>query len=126
MKLKSITITLTLLFLFLLTSCNSDNDSESTNSSRDLIIGKWTWQEPSAKCPSYREFKTNKTLTYMQFDGNCKALIDNLTYELVDDKIKIGSDKDETETIIELTDKIMTTTFVSYNGIQKRTYHKIP
>ncbi|WP_316636118.1 lipocalin family protein [uncultured Flavobacterium sp.] len=126
MKLKNITIGLTFLSLFLLNSCNSDNDSKPTNSNTNLIIGKWTWQEPSAKCPSYREFKINKTLTYMQFDGNCKVLIDNLTYELVGDKIKIGSDEDETETIIELTDKIMTITFVSYNGIQKRTYHKIP
>lgn len=126
MKLKSIAITVTFLFLFLLNSCNSDNDSETINSSTNLIVGKWSWQEPSLKCPSYREFKTNKTLTYMQFDGNCKALIDNMTYELVGDKIKIGSDEDETETIIELTDKIMTITFVSFNGIQKRTYHKIP
>lgn len=126
MKLKSIIIKLTFLLLFLLNSCSSNNDSETNNSSRDLIIGKWTWQEFPAKCSSYREFKTNKTLVYMQFDGNCKALIDNLTYELVGDKIKIGSDEDDTETNIELTDKIMITTFISYNGVQKRTYTRIP
>lgn len=126
MKLKSIIIKLTFLLLFLLNSCSSNNDSEATNSSKDLIIGKWTWQELPAKCLSYREFKTNKTLVYMQFDGNCKALIDNLTYELVGDKIKIGSDEDDTETIIELTDKIMITTFISYNGVQKRIYTRIP
>lgn len=126
MRQKSLSKFLILLIFISLNSCNSDKDSDINKSNSELIIGKWTWQEQSAKCPSYREFKTNKTLTYMQFDGNCKALIDNLTYELVGDKIKIGSDEDETETIIELTDKIMTTTFVSYNGIQKRTYHKIP
>lgn len=125
MKLKSIIIKLTFVLLFLLNSCSSNNDSEATNSSRDLIVGKWTWQEFSAKCLSYREFKTNKTLVYMQFDGNCKALINNLTYELVGDKIKIGSDEDDTETIIELTDKIMITTFISYDGVQKRIYNRI-
>lgn len=126
MKQKSLFKTLILLIFISLNSCNSDKDSEINNADSDLIIGKWTWQEQTSKCPSYREFKTNKTLTYMQFDGNCKAQIDNLTYELVGDKIKIGSDKDETETIIELTDKIMTTTFISYNGIQKRSYTRIP
>ena len=126
MRLKNSAITLIILLLFSLNSCSSDKDSETNNSSTNLIIGKWTWQEPTSKCPSFREFKTNKTLIYNQFDVNCKVLIDNLTYELVGDKIKIGSDEDETETIIELTDKIMTITFVSYNGIQKRTYHKIP
>lgn len=126
MKFKFLTTVFAFALTFFITSCNSDKDSEESNSNPNLIIGKWTWQEPTAKCPSYREFKTNKTLIYMQFDGNCKALVDNLTYELVGDKIKIGSDEDETETIIELTDKIMITSFISYNGIQKRTYKKIP
>lgn len=126
MKIKKIVTIFFISILFSLTACSSDKDSETNNSSSNLIIGKWTWQEPTAKCPSYREFKINKTLTYMQFDGNCKALIDNLTYELIGNKIKIGTDEDETETIIELTDKIMKTTFVNFSGTQTRVYNRIP
>lgn len=126
MKLKFFSKFLILLTAFSLNSCNSGGESETNDTSSNLIIGKWTWQKPSGKCPSYREFKNNKTLTYMQFNENCKALIDNLTYQLVGNKIKIGTDEDVTETVIELTDKIMTITFVSYNGVQKRTYNRIP
>ena len=120
-----------ILFLLTLYSCSQSNDSQTSNS--NLIIGKWAWQTLPDKCASYREFKSNGTLTYYQ--NVCGTpQIDYLLYKIEGNILNtknadtsIKGENNKTETIIELTDKIMTTTFVdNYLGIQTRTYTKIP
>ena len=125
MKLKNITKALILLFLFSSISCSSDKDSENStsndNSNSKLIIGKWAWtnQTLPSKCASYREFKSDGTLTYYQ--RVCETPeIDYLVYKIDGNILStknattgIKGENNETETIIELTATTMKTSFKS-------------
>jgi hypothetical protein len=122
---KTKTIISTLLIITVLISCSSDNN---TNQSKiDLLIGKWAWGTLGGKCTSYREFKTNHILTYVQYFDNCNnQTIDNLAYKVVENEI-IYDDTSDNEKIIEITNSIMVTTFQDpYLGIQTRSYTRIP
>lgn len=134
MKKTILTLLLLLSIVVLFNSCSSEKSDTESDENSKLIIGKWAWtnQTLPSKCASYREFKSDGTLTYYQNVCGTPE-IDYLIYKmdgstLTTQNASNSKEKNiETETIIELTKTTMKTSSKSgsQTAVQYISYVKI-